>query len=677
MVLTKTFRRSGLLVLAGVFLCLAGAVGAPGRLWIPAGCVLIILAGPVFAVSAIRHLMRGLLWRVGSRLLVSYLLLVLPILFLVVVAYAGVWLVATQVASKRVERALEKRREILQTTARLLADRFGETASPAAHKAAFEELTAPVRALGDVGYDYVPEGGKEESHGTPDGVSLLPRAWLPAFPSFFIGHDGSRDFFAAVERRRSGTFVLTLRTGTSFRTAIEHELGMEIDVRRARPVPLGATSGTAKTTLAIGEQRFDLERIGEEAAATSPATGAPPAGSGPIYGRWVLYPVSVAVDYVDWSTGAPLPEERIVLFLHSSIADEARALFGEIRIGKTATPSSDVALAVMRGLGIAALVVFALATLIAAVLALRISRATRRLSAGVKAIEAGNFSHRIVLKGDDQLARLVRGFNDMALHLEASVAERAEKQALDRELQVARDLQRRLLPPADFSHPGVEIAIDFHPAAAIGGDFYDLVASDPPGVLTVVLADVSGHGLPTGIVMASAKASLTALLQSGAAGETLLSRLDAQIARTTDSRTFVTMAFLRFHLAGRRVEYTNAGHLYPYRITPAGTVTALVNPARPLGLGLPVTFTTVEAPLEDGDLWVLLSDGIVEATRSGEDEEFGFARLERALAGAAGGTAVAARDRVLAAWRDFTGGDEPADDRTLVVLRIGSTVGNA
>lgn len=679
MVLTKTFRRSGLLVLAGVFLCLAGAVGAPGRLWIPAGCVLIILAGPVFAVSAIRHLMRGLLWRVGSRLLVSYLLLVLPILFLAVVVYAGVWLVAAQVAGKRVERALEKRREILQTTARLLADRFGETASPAAHKAAFEELTAPARVLGDVGYDYVPTGGKEELQGTPDGASLLPRTWLPALPSFFIGHDGSRDFFAAVERRRSGTVVLTLRTGKSFRTAIERELGMEIDIRRARPVPGGALSGTAKTTLAIGDQRFDLERTEGEAAdaATPPAAGAPPPGSGPIHGRWVLYPVSVAVDYVDWSTGAPLPEERIVLFLHSSIADEARALFGEIRIGKTATPSSDIALAVMKGLGIAALVVFALATMIAAVLALRISRATRRLSQGVAEIERGNFAHRVVLRGDDQLARLVRGFNDMTSHLEASVAERAEKQALDRELQVARDLQRRLLPPADFSHPGVEIAIDFHPAAAIGGDFYDLVASDPPGVLTVVLADVSGHGLPTGIVMASAKASLSALVQSGATGKELLSRLDAEIARTTESRTFVTMAFLSFHLAGRRVEYTNAGHVYPYRVTPEGTVAALANPARPLGLGLPVTYRTVEAPLEDGDLWVLFSDGIVEATRPGSDEEFGFARLERALAGAAGGTAVAARDRVLAAWRDFTGGDEPADDRTLIVLRIGNAAPDA
>jgi sigma-B regulation protein RsbU (phosphoserine phosphatase) len=424
----------------------------------------------------------------------------------------------------------------------------------------------------------------------------------------------------------------------------------------------------------VGHERFDLVPVEPGVTATSTA---PPAGTGPIFGRWVYYPVSLRVQPVDWESGAPLANERIVLLLGTSVAAEAERLFGEVRVGKMAIRSADVAVEVMRFLGGAAFALFVLASVLAALLVLRVSRTTRRLSQGVAEVEKGNFAHRVVLKGNDQLARLVRGFNEMASHLEASVAERAEKQALDRELQVARDLQRRLLPPADFTYAGIEIAVDFHPAAAIGGDFYDLVAGAPPGRLTVVLADVSGHGLPTGIVMASAKASLTALLRSGVSGEELLSRLDTEIARTTDRRTFVTMALLRFDLAARRLAYTNAGHVYPYRVSPAGAVSALPNPARPLGLGLPVTFRTFEAPLEEGDLWVLLSDGIVEATRPGSDEEFGFARLETALAGAAGGTAAAARDRVLAAWRDFTGEDEPADDRTLIVLRIGSTAPDA
>ncbi|MCM3878449.1 MAG: hypothetical protein NEA02_18770, partial [Thermoanaerobaculia bacterium] len=106
MTFTKTFRRSGLATLAGALLAAAGSQFAGGPLT-PLGGLVLCLALPVFLVSAFRHLMRGLLWRVGSRLLVSYLLLVAPLLFLAVVVYAGVWLVAAQVAGKRLELALE------------------------------------------------------------------------------------------------------------------------------------------------------------------------------------------------------------------------------------------------------------------------------------------------------------------------------------------------------------------------------------------------------------------------------------------------------------------------------------------------------------------------------------------------------------------------------------------
>jgi serine phosphatase RsbU (regulator of sigma subunit) len=195
--------------------------------------------------------------------------------------------------------------------------------------------------------------------------------------------------------------------------------------------------------------------------------------------------------------------------------------------------------------------------------------------------------------------------------------------------------------------------------------------------LTVILADVSGHGLPTGIVMASAKASASALARTGASGTRLFELLDGEVRRTTDARTFVTLAHVRFRRREGVVEYTNAGHLYPYRAEPDGTVTALANPTRPLGLNLPVTFRTVTAQLREGDLWVVLSDGIVEATAAGGDEQFGFARLERILAEGRGTSAAALRDRILSAWRAFTGTDEPTDDRTLLVLKAVAPPGEA
>ena len=202
----------------------------------------------------------------------------------------------------------------------------------------------------------------------------------------------------------------------------------------------------------------------------------------------------------------------------------------------------------------------------------------------------------------------------MVERLSTSVAARAEKEALEHELSVARDLQRRLLPPADFACPGVGIAVDFAPAAAIGGDFYDLSYSER--VLTVSVADVSGHGLPTGLVMAAAKASLGMLARTGAGGVRLMELLHEEIVRTTEPRTFVTLAHLVFDLAKGTVAFTNAGHPYPYRVGRDGTVEALTNPARPLGLVLSGGWHTVTAPLVPGDCWVLFSDGLVEATRA-------------------------------------------------------------
>src|SRR5664280_1973974 len=353
----------------------------------------------------------------------------------------------------------------------------------------------------------------------------------------------------------------------------------------------------------------------------------------------------------------------------TSLQRESRALFGDLRIaGSRRLQLGRVVLAVMGALGFATVVVFAGASLLAGILVYRIARATRRLSTGFAEIEKGNFAHRAVLKGHDQLAALVGSFNAMAAHLGASVAEKAEKEALEHELSVARDLQRRLLPPADFACPGVRIAVDFAPAAAIGGDFYDL--SYLERVLTVCVADVSGHGLPAGLVMAAAKASLGMLARTGAGGVRLMELLHEEIVRTTERRTFVTLAHLVFDLANGTVAFTNAGHPYPYRVGGDGTVEALANPARPLGLALSGGWHTVTAPLVPGDCWVLFSDGLVEATRAGSDESWGFARLEEVLRAGQAESAAALKDRILRAQRAFTDRADTEDDRTLLVLRI-------
>ena len=629
--LTRTFKVSGLLTLLGVLLVSAAHRGPVNGI----GTLLLVFSCPLFLWSAAAALLRGLLWRVGTRLLVSYLFLLSAFAFAALFLFAGVLVVAGQLGTRRVEAALDKRRAALLARAQELALRPKESGATAA---------------------------------------LEARPWMKERGTFLVKR-GSDIVVLAVVPRPDGPFLLTLPLDSALRRDIEKETGNVVRFHGAMELKDDAAErpkSGARVTLdeGIGGRTTITEEAdsgGEKAAAGE--TAAPPAGRGPWAGRWAAFPLFLAEPVRDWETGEALEKRPVLVFVQTSIEREGRALFGDLKIGRTGrVPMSRVVFTVMGALGIATLVVFLGASLVAGLLVFRIARATRRLSIGFAEIEKGNFAHRAAFKGHDQLAALVGSFNHMVERLSASVSARAEKEALERELEVARDLQRRLLPPSGFTFPGVSIAVDFRPAAAIGGDFYDL--SGDAHALTVVVADVSGHGLPTGIVMAASKASLSALARTGASGARLLELLDAEVARATDSRTFVTLSHLVFDLEERTVAYTNAGHPYPYRVRPDGTVEALANAARPLGLALPPAWRTVTAALAPGDLWVVYSDGLVEAAPKDHGEPWGFARLEQCLRDGAGVPAAALRDRILAAQRAYTGTDETEDDRTLLVLRI-------
>jgi serine phosphatase RsbU (regulator of sigma subunit) len=671
---TRTFRFSGLVVLGGALLAAVGSDGVRAL-----GVVLLVFGIPVFAFSATRHLLRGLLWRVGSRLAMSYLLLLSAVVFAAFFVYAGLLVIAGQLGTRRVEAALEKRRAAVAALAHELAPRLETARDPAARARAFAEAASTSPTPSEIGMVWQPKGGTVERAGGAAAPDLAPRPWMMSRASVVAKSEG-QVFAAAVEPRPAGTLVLTLNLHSGLRREIEKETGNIIRFHGAAKVkeePVDVPKGGVRFTLDPGKKGKAMsitgapDSGGEEAA--SGETAAPPAGLGPWSARWTAFPLFLSEPVLDWETGRPLEGRTVLILVRTSLEREARALFGDLRVaGSERLDLSRVVLGVMGGLGIATLVVFAGASLLAGLLVYRIARATRRLSLGFAEIEKGNFGHRVVFKGHDQLAALVGSFNHMVERLSASVAARAEKETLEHELSVARDLQRRLLPPADFVCPGVGIAVDFTPAAAIGGDFYDLSYAER--ILTVSVADVSGHGLPTGLVMAAAKASLGMLARTGSEGVRLMELLHEEIVRTTERRTFVTLAHLVFDLAVGTVAFTNAGHPYPYRVGRDGTVEALTNPARPLGLALSGGWHTVTASLVPGDCWVLFSDGLVEATRAGSDESWGFARLEEVLRAGQAESAAALKDRILRAQRAFTDRADTEDDRTLLVLRIDGAV---
>lgn len=355
--------------------------------------------------------------------------------------------------------------------------------------------------------------------------------------------------------------------------------------------------------------------------------------------------------------------DRIVAVIgHTS----PRLLFEEL-FSNWVPGAGRIVLGVMAGLAGALLFVYLVALALAFGLVASITRNVNRMSRASAAIAQGNFSVRVNTKSKDQIGDLARSFDGMADSIQRLLLDTARKERLEGEIAIARTIQQKLLPPAAAELPGVTVLAHVQSVAEIGGDYYDYLPT-PDGRVAIAIGDVSGHGLPTGLLVAMAKAALVTLIDTGLAGSAIFSRLNDLIHRSTDSRSYMTLALFLYDPASRRVELTNAGQLAPYRLSPAGIESRSL-PSFPLGVSERTEFPTDTWQLASGDRIVFLTDGLVEC-RNPSGDLFGFERLERIVKREAAGDAAAIRDAILREIETHTGGAPPEDDRTLVIVTL-------
>jgi serine phosphatase RsbU (regulator of sigma subunit) len=319
------------------------------------------------------------------------------------------------------------------------------------------------------------------------------------------------------------------------------------------------------------------------------------------------------------------------------------------------------------GLGAALLFCYLIALALAFALVATITRNVNRMSRAAEGIARGDFSVRVNTKSRDQIGDLARSFDGMADSIQKLLVETARKERLEGEIAVARTIQQKLLPPASAKLDGAGVLAHVESVAEIGGDYYDYLPA-PDGRSAIVVGDVSGHGLPTGLLVAMAKAALATLIETGLTGAPLFARLNDLIYRSTDSRNYMTLALLVYDGRTRRGELTNAGQLAPYRIS-KGKVESLSLPSFPLGASGRSEFPTHPWQFEAGDRVVLLTDGLVECV-SPAGEPFGFERFEAILGREAASSPEALRDAILTDIDAHTGGAPPDDDRTLVIVTL-------
>ena len=406
------------------------------------------------------------------------------------------------------------------------------------------------------------------------------------------------------------------------------------------------------------EARLRKREKNEWAAAVRPKNR-PTGGSGLWEGEW-LFGVYLEKPIAAVAGGDP---DRVVALLART---SPRVLFDQI-FAQGVPDVGRVFWGIVLGIGVALLLVYLVALGIAFYLVGTIARSVNRLTRAAQAIARGDFSVRVQSKARDQIGDLARSFDGMAESIERLLVQTAEKERLEGEIAIARTIQQKLLPPPEAELPGLRILAHFQPVAEIGGDYYDYFAM-PDERTAVAVGDVSGHGLPTGLLAAMAKAALTTQIESGLSGSALFARLNDLIHRSTDSRNYMTLALLVCEASTRRVELTNAGQLAPYRIS-NGTVASLSLPSFPLGTSPRTEFPTATYELHAGDRVVLLTDGLVEAADPA-GEPYGFERLEALLRAGSSSDAEALRDAILAAVAAHTAGAPADDDRTLVIVTL-------
>lgn len=258
-------------------------------------------------------------------------------------------------------------------------------------------------------------------------------------------------------------------------------------------------------------------------------------------------------------------------------------------------------------------------------------------------------------------------YDRMRRQIEASYRVLRERDALERELSVARDVQRQLLPNSAPDVAGLELAGVCRQAIAVGGDYYDYLPLDD-GQLGLVVADVSGKGVPAALLMASLQASVRGLFHTAVDPATLNSRLNNALFRASPMSRYATVVLASYDPDTRRLTYSNAGHLPPLLIRREGTVECDEG-GMPIGLFEGATYETGTELLAPGDLLALFSDGVSEAPRA-DGEQFGAERLAELLRAESERPLDMLVARVLEALDDWSGDVPPHDDVTLVLARV-------
>ncbi len=245
-----------------------------------------------------------------------------------------------------------------------------------------------------------------------------------------------------------------------------------------------------------------------------------------------------------------------------------------------------------------------------------------------------------------------------------------ERQKLEKELELARSIQVALLPKKPPEIKGATFAALSVPARQVGGDYYDFFEL-PDGRVALVVADVSGKGMPAAILTATIRASLRmeAHVHPDLPVNELMAAVNAWACKDTSNNMFVTMFFAIYDPESRTFEYSNAGHLPPLLFKPDGSYVQLTAGGCFLGIMEFVDYESQKLVIEPGDTLVVMTDGVTD-THDANKQVFGLERVLKTLRDNLHLSAEELRDELYEATLIFRGPEEQFDDITILVAKF-------
>jgi phosphoserine phosphatase RsbU/P len=324
---------------------------------------------------------------------------------------------------------------------------------------------------------------------------------------------------------------------------------------------------------------------------------------------------------------------------------------------------------------------FVVSTIIFLIIGLTISRhitkSVHDMYQGILALQKGDLQYRIPVRRKDQLGLLAHSFNQMSAMISRLLDEVVEKKRLEKELEIAREVQSTFFPKQLPHPPGISIFGGCKPAQVVSGDYYDFIVEDDTH-LNIVVGDISGKGISAALLMANLQAAMRSQLLSSKHDNPdslrknladVMTQLNRQIHLNSPAEKYATLFLCRYDADSRRLWYCNAGHPPPillngksvYKLEATGTV---------VGIFPNATYEARSIDLPPGALLAIYTDGVTEALNK-DDEEFGEKKLLEALQQSSARSSEEIWNHVVSKVGEWQSGLPQYDDITLIIAKTG------